>query len=81
VSYGGAKAASVGISNVRWVTGFAETVVLEGPFELIAIGNAFHRLNRSLVAERMFDWIHGTGGVALLWAAPHRVVRSRDRRR
>ena len=38
-----------------------------GPYELVAVGNAFHRLNRRLVAERMYSWLAPGGGVALLW--------------
>jgi hypothetical protein len=52
---------------MRWVAGSAETVVLDGPFELVAIGNAFQRLNRQVVGERMHSWLEPGGGVALLW--------------
>jgi SAM-dependent methyltransferase len=67
VSYGRAKAEAKGVSNITWVSGAAESVALDGAFELIAVGNAFQRLDRQLVAERMFTWLRPGGGVALLW--------------
>jgi SAM-dependent methyltransferase len=68
VAYGQTKAQSRATPNITWIEGTAEGVVLDGFFELIAVGNAFHRLNRRLVAERMFSWLQPRGGVALLWA-------------
>jgi SAM-dependent methyltransferase len=67
VAYGRAKADERGIANITWVTGAAESVELDRPFELISVGNAFHRLNRRLVAERMYSWLQPGGGAALLW--------------
>lgn len=52
VVYGRAKAAELGVGNIPWRTASAEDVELDGPFELITIGNAFHRLDRPVVAER-----------------------------
>jgi SAM-dependent methyltransferase len=67
VAYARAKAEAAAVANVRWVAASAETVQLEGPFELVAIGNAFHRLKRHVVAERVFSWLQPGGGLALLW--------------
>jgi ubiquinone/menaquinone biosynthesis C-methylase UbiE len=67
VAYGRAKAEASRISNITWVSGPAESVALDGAFELIAVGNAFQRLNRQLVAERMYTWLQPGGGAALLW--------------
>jgi SAM-dependent methyltransferase len=67
VEFAKAKAEAAGVSNITWVSGAAESVALDGPFELVAVGNAFHRLNRQLVAERMRSWLQPGGGVALLW--------------
>jgi ubiquinone/menaquinone biosynthesis C-methylase UbiE len=67
VAYGRAKAEAGGITNITWVSGSAESVALDGSFELVAVGNAFHRLNRQLVAERMYTWLQPGGGAALLW--------------
>jgi SAM-dependent methyltransferase len=67
VAYGQRKADAAGMANITWVAGAAQTVDLEGGFELIAVGNAFHRLDRLAVAARMFSWLRPGGGVALLW--------------
>jgi ubiquinone/menaquinone biosynthesis C-methylase UbiE len=67
VGVGRAKAEASGIGNIRWHVGIAETVVLDQPFELITVGNAFQRLDRKRVASRMLEWLQPGGGVALLW--------------
>lgn len=68
VAWGRNKAEAAGITNIRWITGAAEAVALDGPFELVAIGTAFHRLDRERVARRLVDWLQPGGGGALLWA-------------
>jgi ubiquinone/menaquinone biosynthesis C-methylase UbiE len=65
-----AKALGLGIHNVRWIAGRAEDVAGDGYFELVAIGNAFHRLQRRVVAEAAFRWIAPGGHLALLWSNP-----------
>jgi ubiquinone/menaquinone biosynthesis C-methylase UbiE len=60
VAYGKVKAERQGIANISWVVGAAEEISLDVSFELIAIGNAFHRLHRRRVAERMRTR-HSTG--------------------
>lgn len=67
VTYGRARAEAAEVTNVRWVVASAETVELEGPVELVTVGNAFHRLQRPAVAERAFSWLAQGGGLALLW--------------
>lgn len=67
VAFARAKAEAAEVGNIVWMTGAAETIELEGGFELIAVGNAFHRLNRPAVARRMRSWVQPGGGVALLW--------------
>lgn len=37
-------------------------------FDLIVIGNAFHRLPRELVAGRAYEWLRPGGHLALLWS-------------
>jgi len=39
-----------------------------GGFELIAIGNTFHRLRRGVVAAKARDWLKPGGSIALLWS-------------
>jgi ubiquinone/menaquinone biosynthesis C-methylase UbiE len=68
VTYGQAKADAAGVTNIRWLAASAETVTVQGPFELVAVGNAFHRLDRPAVARRIFSWLQPGGGVALVWA-------------
>lgn len=67
VEYGRGKSSRLGIGNVTWIAGSAETVDLEGPFDLITVGNAFQRLRRDLVASRMRSWLAPGGAAALLW--------------
>jgi SAM-dependent methyltransferase len=67
VAFARAKAGGAGVTNIRWMTGMAETAAIEGRFELVAVGNAFQRLDRTRVARRMFDWLQPGGGVALVW--------------
>lgn len=67
VAFGRAKAEAAGVTNIAWATGAAETAQLEGPFEMVAVGNAFHRLDRPAVAARMFSWLAPGGTAVLLW--------------
>jgi SAM-dependent methyltransferase len=67
VAYGRAKATAAGVANVRWMAASAETVEAQGAFELVTIGNAFHRLKREVVAERVFSWLQPGGALGLLW--------------
>jgi SAM-dependent methyltransferase len=68
VAFASDKAAHLGTSGIEWLVGSAEAVAIEGPFELITIGTAFHRLDRTLVARRMRDLVADDGAVALLWS-------------
>jgi SAM-dependent methyltransferase len=65
-----AKAALVGAKEVRPVVSRAETVDAEPEyFELAVIGNAFHRLDRDLVAGRILGWLQPGGHLALCWSS------------
>jgi ubiquinone/menaquinone biosynthesis C-methylase UbiE len=68
IAFARAKAARLDVRNVRWITGRAEDVSADGHFELVAIGNAFHRLQRSVVAESAWRWLAPAGHLALLWS-------------
>lgn len=68
VAFGRAKARAAGHHRIRWVAAAAETVELEAGFELVAVGTAFHRLDRPVVAKRIFSWLRPGGAVALLWS-------------
>lgn len=68
-----AKAEALGAGNIRPVVADAETLDAQpGSFELAVIGNAFHRLDRDLVATRLLGWLRPGGCAALCWSlAPH----------
>jgi SAM-dependent methyltransferase len=72
-----AKAAAAGDAGIWPVTARAETLRAErGAFELAVIGNAFHRLDRDVVAARIGGWLEPGGHLALCWssspwAGPH----------
>jgi hypothetical protein len=64
-----AKAIAVGAAHIRTVTVGAEELPA-GPdsFELIVIGNAFHRLRRAPTAGRAHTWLRPGGCLALCWS-------------
>jgi SAM-dependent methyltransferase len=64
------KAAAAGDAGIRAVTARAENLRAErGAFELAVIGNAFHRLDRDLVAARIHGWLGPGGHLALCWSS------------
>ena len=67
VAVGQARAQKSAVTNVEWHVGRAEEVAVDGPFDLVGIGNAFHRLDRDVVASRAKSWLVPGGCVALLW--------------
>lgn len=70
VTFARAQAARRGVTTVRWIEGAAEDLEAPGGyFELVTAGNAFHRLRRALVAERIRAWLRPRGHVALLWTS------------
>jgi ubiquinone/menaquinone biosynthesis C-methylase UbiE len=68
VEFARAKAPRRGVHNVRWIAGRAEDVDANGHFELVAIGNAFHRLQRRVIAESAMRCLVPEGHLALLWS-------------
>ena len=69
VDFGARRAAERGVENVRWITGRAEDVDPDEPFDLVTIGTAFHRLDRRRVAGLAMRWLRPGGHLALLWSA------------
>jgi SAM-dependent methyltransferase len=64
-----AKASAAGDAGVRPVVSSAEALDAgPGSFELAVIGNAFHRLDRDLVARRVCGWLRPGGCLALCWS-------------
>jgi SAM-dependent methyltransferase len=68
IEFGTRKAERLGVTNIQWIAAAAEDVTLEGAFDLVAIGNAFHRLDRDAVARRLIPHLRERGCVALLWS-------------
>ena len=65
------KASAAGIATIRAVAAAAED--LEAPaesFDLIVIGNAFHRLPRERVAANVRRWLRPGRCLALVWGEP-----------
>jgi SAM-dependent methyltransferase len=68
VEFGRVQAEQRGVDNIQWIVGTAETFPLEGAFDLVAIGNAFHRLDRPVVARRLVTRLADRGCIALVWS-------------
>lgn len=67
VAFGRAKSDAQGVTTIRWIASTAEDAAVDGPFDLITVGNAFHRVRRSVVAARITSWLSPDRCVALLW--------------
>lgn len=58
IEVGRAGAKRLGLTNIQWIVGQAEGVKASpSSFELITIGEAFHRLDQRLIAERAMKWL------------------------
>lgn len=58
IEVGRARAERQGLTNIRWMVGRAEELEASpGSFELIAIGEALHRLDQRVIAERAMEWL------------------------
>src|SRR6478609_7381004 len=68
IEFSARKAQRLGVANIHWVAASAEDVALDGLFDLVAIGNAFHRLDRDVVASRLVPRLSDNGCVALVWS-------------
>src|SRR5262245_60239911 len=66
VDYASQKAIMRGLPEMQWATRRAEDFTAAKPFDLATIGNAFHRLRRSHVAERARQWLVPGGHLALV---------------
>jgi ubiquinone/menaquinone biosynthesis C-methylase UbiE len=67
VEAGRREAARLGITNVSWLIGRAED--LEAPaggFDLVTIGEAFHRLDRPRIARLALGWLKPGGALVTL---------------
>jgi ubiquinone/menaquinone biosynthesis C-methylase UbiE len=68
IEFARAKALRRGVDNVRWIAERAEDVDADDYFELVAIGNAFHRLQRHVIADSAMRWLVPGGHLAPLWS-------------
>ncbi|MGH7023508.1 MAG: class I SAM-dependent methyltransferase [Caulobacteraceae bacterium] len=67
IEAGRREAKRLGLRNVHWVVGRAEDFeAAPGGFDLITIGEAFHRLDRPRVAAMAYDWLKPGGGFVTL---------------
>jgi SAM-dependent methyltransferase len=66
VEFARRKAERLGVANIDWVTASAETAPLDGQFQLVTLGNAFHRVERDVVAGRVVPHLVDGGCVAVL---------------
>jgi hypothetical protein len=56
------------LSGRAITSGVEELSIDPASFELITIGNAFHRLRRDQLARRTFEWLGPGGHLALCWS-------------
>ena len=70
IDFARAKALRLGVDNVRWIAGRAEDLDADDSFDLVAIGNAFHRLPRRAIADLAMRTLVAGGHLALLWSYP-----------
>jgi SAM-dependent methyltransferase len=67
IEVGRRLAAERGVGNVRWQVGRAEDLAAPaGGFDLITIGEAFHRLDQRVVAAKAFAWLRPGGRLATM---------------
>lgn len=68
IDTGRRSAEALGLGNIRWQIGRAEELAFPAEhFEMVTIGNAFHRLDRPRIAALARDWLTPGGTLALLW--------------
>ncbi len=68
VEFARSKALRQGVDNIRLIVERAEKLDAgESTFDLVAIGNAFHRLPRRAVAKNAYRWLKPGASIALLW--------------
>jgi SAM-dependent methyltransferase len=62
------KGGAAGTTRMTFLTSAAEDVQLpQRSFDLVTVGNAFHRLRRRSVAASIRSWLRPGGFLALLW--------------
>jgi ubiquinone/menaquinone biosynthesis C-methylase UbiE len=75
ITFAERKAERLGVVNIDFRIADAETLDAGStPFDLVAIGNAFHRLRRGEVARAARRWLRPGGFLALLWGGTPNVT-------
>jgi ubiquinone/menaquinone biosynthesis C-methylase UbiE len=65
-----AKAVAERAGHIQPIVSSAESLEAEADsFDLVVIGNAFHRLDRDLLAGRILRWLKPGGYLALCWSS------------
>jgi len=69
IEVGRREAARRGVDNVRWFVGRAEDAEASATsFDLITVGEAFHRLDQALIVAKAREWLKPGGCLATLGA-------------
>jgi ubiquinone/menaquinone biosynthesis C-methylase UbiE len=67
VEAGQREAVRLGVTNLRWRVGRAEDFEApSGSYDLVTIGEAFHRLDRPRIARLAFAWLKAGGALVTL---------------
>ncbi len=67
IEVGKQEAARRGIGHINWLVGRAEDLELApSSLDLITIGEAFHRLDQTLIARKALGWLKPGGSLATL---------------
>jgi SAM-dependent methyltransferase len=69
VDYARALAAERGAPHIHWRAGRAEDLDIAEQFELVTVGDAFHRLDRRRIADLAIQWLQPARHIALLWTS------------
>ncbi|HZT66588.1 MAG TPA: methyltransferase domain-containing protein [Acidimicrobiales bacterium] len=68
IRVGASKARTLAVGHICWLLSRAEDLIAPSrAFQLVTLGNAFHRLPRGLIAGKAFAWLVPGGFIALLW--------------
>src|SRR5262245_24358156 len=61
------EAERAGVANIQWRVGRAEDARFpDGWFEMITMGEAFHRFDQPAILKKAFDWLRPSGHVVTL---------------
>ena len=71
VATGGREAERLGITNIRWNVARAEDFAAPaGAFDLVTMGQSFHRFDQPVVIPKLIAWLRPRGMVAAMGGIP-----------